>query len=1277
MRFITRRGDRLRLGHGLTEASDATTLRRTTRGWAAVAAAMTITAAGLTTATGAPPAGQAAGAPAGAPAATATTADTTGVVITAFRTRGPGGAFDEFVEVRNLGHEPVDISGWALQGCATGSGNPSTRVTVPTGTTEITPGGYFLFVNPTQDQYSGGTTPDLTFSTGIADGGASGVRLVDGDGAMVSGVGTTHPDSQCAEGGGWATSFPTSSPYDLVRVGDRTDETQVSGVNADDFANAAVTPRNSTFDPDEPPPGDLSLECTAPFTVTAGYSAADGPFVDGKAITASAIGGSGALTFAVTSVDPAPAAGEVSVTATDDGTAEIRFSDDVPGLDPARSPGVYSVTTSVTDGDGETATCTVDVRMVPVLNIGHLRGVVPDDTNGRLHVSPYALGSPIFQPGDPIAVQGVVTQLTMEENPNGFDFQGFFIQSLDADPAGIDGFDPDAPVFTDGDPRTSDGLWVSTGTFPTVRPDTATSVPIGQQYRPQLGDVVTLRGPVVEDFQQTVLQNPFVVDVTTPVDTGVDLAAHIAVVEVDPPDDIQEASVYWERLAGMQTEVPAGSVVVSGNDVFAPSTSEFWVIRGDHPVALRDDPAHRRVFRDYHPLAHNGPHDLTQGPGDQNGYRIVLGSFGLKAAADDATTTIAPARSGDTLNDAVRGGLFYSFDKYQVMVDEQPDLQRGADPSAASLQAVEGFDPDTEYSVMVYNVENLYDFRSDPFSGCDLDPDVVPEGQQPTSTCTADEPGGSTVRPPFTYAPRSQEQYDAHRVAIAEQILHALQAPDVITIQEAEKQDVCVPVYDEASPADSAMDCDLSAPEAGEDMTTTERGSGAPDTIEELALEIFILSDGAVRYEASGDAVNGRDVRGITQGFLHRVDRVELVPADELLADPVLGDGDAVDIPYPEINERTELAPWVKEAANPKAVNAVLADDVPVQDGGRFPDTGYVFTRPAQVAKFRLYPEGVGNGTYVERYVTSNHMSAGPDGRVEQRTEQARLNAAVGEAARTDGGQVLVTGDFNVFPRPDDPFPAFKTDPDRAPSDQLAAMYERGFTNLHDVILDEAPENTYSFVFRGVSQILDHVFVDDATLDELVVARFVHVNVDYPAGVPDFEPGRGASDHDPLYARFRFAPDGEPECTSTVTGVHVGPLSVSAGVTCLAAASVFGPVTVAAEASVVSSDGTRITGPVRARDAAAVTLCGTTVAGPVSLSGSSAVTLGDPEANCAGNVITGPVQITGTAGPTVVAGNAIVGPLSCRDNDPAPVDQGAPNTVVGPASGQCRNLTTP
>ncbi|AYY12102.1 hypothetical protein EF847_04655 [Actinobacteria bacterium YIM 96077] len=1220
---------------------------------------------------------QAAGSPS-APAGARSDADMTSshedVVITALRTRGPQGAFDEYVEVRNLGADPVDISGWSLQGCASSSGNASTRVNVPQDTDPVAPGGYFLFANHSQDQYSAGTEPDLTYGTGFADSGASGARIVDAGGEMVSGVGTTDADSQCAEGGGWASSFPTSVPFDVVRVGDRADETQVTGDNADDFENVENAPRNSGFDGDEPPPSDVSVQCEAPFTITEGFAAEDGEYVNGKAVTATATGGTGALDFAVTGVSPEPESGEVSVAGVDGNEAEIRFGDDVPGLDPTDTDGEYTVTIEVTDASGDTATCDVDVRVVPVLDIGELRGAVPGDANGREYVSPYALGSPVFQPGDPIAVRGVVTQRTMEENDDGdYDFQGFFIQSLDADPAEIDGFEAGDPAFSDGDDQTSDGLWVSTSTFPTVRPDFASTPPIGEQYYAEPGDIVTLRGPIVEDFQQTVLQSPFVVDVATPEESGADLDSHIEVTEADPPDDVQEASVYWERLAGMQVEVPEDSLAVSGNDSFAPSTSEFWAIRGDHPVAQRDDPAHRRVFRDYHPLAHNGPFDLEEGPGDQHAYRMVLGSFGIKAAQDDATATITPARSGDTFAEATQGGLYFSFDKYQIMVDAQPELERGPDPSASSLDVVDGFEPANEYSVMVYNVENLYDYRSDPFSGCDLDPDIVPDGQQPTSTCEADEPGGSTVSPPFTYAPRDQESYDAQRTAIAEQILLALDAPDIITIQEAEKQDVCVPVYDEDTPAESFLDCDLSAPEDGETMESTDRGSGAPDTVEELALEIFRQSEGDIRYEASGDAVNGRDVRGITQGFLHRTDRVELASVDDVLDDPVLGDGDAVDLPYPGDDERTDVAPWVKEPANPKAVNAVLADDAELEDGGRFPQSGYAFTRPVQVAKFRIYPDGVGTGEYVERYVTSNHMSSGPDRRVEQRTEQARLNAAVGEAIRDAGGQVLVTGDFNVFPRPDDPFPAFQTDPEREPTDQLSAMYERGFTNLHDVIIDEAPENTYSFIFQGVSQILDHIFVDDTTLDELVIARFIHINADYPAETPDFEAGRGASDHDPLYARFGFEAVGEPECTETVSGRHAGPLHASEGVTCLEGATVFGPVNIEPGASFVAHD-SRITGSVDASDADDILFCDTRVIGPTKLAGSSAVTLGDPERDCGSNALIGPVSLTGTTGPSVLAGNRIIGGLTCEDNDPAPVNRDVANDVLGPARGQCSDL---
>jgi hypothetical protein len=1066
----------------------------------------------------------------------------------------------DFVELFNRSAEPIDLDGRSVQyASATGTGNFGANagllVVLPDAT--IPPGGYFLV------GLAGGSTgddlpmPDATGTINAAAGAGKFVIAEGTDGLGCNGGSTPCSPQQEAriidlvgygnanyfEGEGAAPTLNNSTA--AFRLSDGCQDTDD---NAADFTSGAPDPRTSaspTIDcgddtaPPPPPPG-LTLACTAPQTITEGYSEVDGEFVAGKAITATASNTDGDVTFTVAGVDPAPAAGELLVTSDGD-EAEVRFSDEVPGLDPTEGSGQYTVTIEAAEGD-DTATCSVNVRVVPVLNLGELRGVVPDDADGREHVSPYALGSPIFQPGPAIATVGVVTQRTLEENANSqFDFEGFFIQSLaeDVDLEDLDLGDLRAieDLVADGDARTSDGLWVSTGTFATVRPDTPTTPPQAQQYRAEPGDIVVLRGPIVEDFQQTVLQNPFVVDVLRADETGVDLDTDIEVTEANPPDDAQQASVYWERLAGMQVEVPAGAMAVGGTDRFDPSTAETWVIRGDHPVALRDDPDARRVFRDYHPLAHPLGADLEERR-DQNGYRILLGSFGIKAAQQDATALITPMRTGDTTAETVQGGLFFAFSKYQVMVQEQPGRVAGPDPSASSLAAVDGFDPSDEYAVMVYNVFNLYDFRDDPLSDCDVNPGDSPDFG-PNPGCVPDEGNANppSNQPTFGYAPRSQEAYDQQRIAIAEQIVDALQAPDVITIQEAEKQDVCVPVYDEVNPADSFMDCDLSPAAPGETMENTDRGSGAPDTAEELALEIFARTDGEIRYEASGDAVHGRDVRGITQAFLHRTDRVELVPADELEDDPVLGVGDAIDIAYPSQDVRTPLAPWVTaEAANPKSINAELTDEAIALaqslgesiDGGRFPQTRYVFTRGVQVAKFRIFPDGVDSGgPYVERYITSNHMSAVPDSRTAQRREQARLNAAVNEAVVEAGGRVMNTGDFNVFPRPDDPFPRFETDPDREPSDQLAPLYERGFFNLHDVIIEELPANTYSFIFQGISQILDHIFVDQDTLEELVVARFVHVNIDFPAETPGFEPGRGASDHDPLYARFLFGLDDE------------------------------------------------------------------------------------------------------------------------------------------------------
>ncbi len=61
---------------------------------------------------------------------------------------------------------------------------------------------------------------------------------------------------------------------------------------------------------------------------------------------------------------------------------------------------------------------------------------------------------------------------------------------------------------------------------------------------------------------------------------------------------------------------------------------------------------------------------------------------------------------------------------------------------------------------------------------------------------------------------------------------------------------------------------------------------------------------------------------------------------------------------------------------------------------------------------------------FTDLYALSNHFSSTPDARVGQRTEQAAYNAAIVAALQEadPAARVITAGDFNVFPRPDDPF---------------------------------------------------------------------------------------------------------------------------------------------------------------------------------------------------------------------------------------------------------------
>ncbi len=622
-------------------------------------------------------------------------------------------------------------------------------------------------------------------------------------------------------------------------------------------------------------------------------------------------------------------------------------------------------------------------------------------------------------------------------------------------------------LATDDDsPLTSDGISVYNGRFSTIRYVTG-----GPQYAPQVGDEVVIRGSVSEYFGLTELGNPFIVSVLR---HGVDLSSEIAQVDAAPPHLLADAHRYWERLESMYVHLPQGASVIEGRNIFSSTyDGEMWMIAASDSLMERADPYARRVFRDPHPLDDLGP---TGSFDNGNGERILLTSHGLKGAVNDSTVIIGPSHVFQTTTSELSGAVSYAFSKYGIEVTEQPALADGADPAENAPPQPATAD---EYATSDYNVENLYDYRDDPTDGCDFGGN---------SGC----PG---VSPPFDYVPASEAAYQQHLADIAAQINGPMHDPDLLMIQEAEDQDVCSVVGD-------ALDCGTLA------TATDTNPDGKPDVLQELALTIS--ADGGPTYDAAFDR-DGADARGIISAFLFRSDKVELLPAVDDTG--FLGTDTGIDY-------RSDPLAYNSDVSNPKAVNAVLPGDVDTSTGT---DGDNVYTRAPQVGHFRIWRTGIDQSVFIDLWAVSNHFSSTPDARVGQRTEQAAYNAAIFAAieAADPGARIVSAGDFNVYPRPDDPFAP--GEPYGAasvgPSDQLGPMYDAGLHNLWDDLVAQVPASAYSYVYEGQAQTLDMQWANDPMYADFVQMRAAHINADWAVDYAG-DPGRGASDHDPQVARW-------------------------------------------------------------------------------------------------------------------------------------------------------------
>ena len=940
---------------------------------------------------------------------------------------------NDFIELYNLSASPVDVTGWSVQ---YGSSSGSTwQVTALAGS--IAPGQYYLV------QEAAGTggsvdlpTPDATGS--IAMSGSDGkVALVNSTTALSGTCPAGRVDlvgygsANCYEGTA-ATPSLSNTTAALRKSGGAQDTDD----NSADFDIGAPNPRNSVY-----PFGAVGL-ATPDSVLTAS---------DPILLTVAVTPGTNPVSTGITvSCDLSAIGGSATQSLYDDGTnGDLVAGDNTFSFtttDP--TPGTSTLSCDFADAQMRSGTTTITVTLLTVIPIGTVNGAVLDTDDGTTHVSPYV--------GQTVTIQGVIYENTLQATSNPANtYKGFFIQNTAA--------------TADGDPMTSDGLFVFMSTFNDL---------IGG-YVPTVGDEVVISGSISEYYNMTELTSATLV---MPVlRSGVDIEAEVAPVVADPPADLADANRYWERLQGMRVQVPANSIVLGGRSVFSPADAEVWVASPTSTIGQRAVGYTQRAFRDAHPLDDN----YNPAVWDGNGYRILMGSLGIKSSLGDAQALIDPARTFDTVTNAPAGGLNYTYSKYRIEITGQPTLSNGPDPALNNPPAA--VDPSLGYTIADYNLENLYDYRNDPFSGCDFEGDTG---------CPQVAPFLSGITPPFNYVPASDADYQARLTDIAHQIIDDLHSPDILMVQEVENQDICTVNVD-------TLVCG-----------TTDNADGKPDVLQELALKIAAL--GGPAYDAAFDR-DSSDLRGIIPAFLYRTNRVQLLPPSA--SDPVLGSA-------PTVVYAGAPVPNDSQVSNPKTLNAELPAGVSACE------TSWVFPRAPDIALFRVYDKSIPPGIimgpqttviYQDVYVINNHFKSGPDSCVAHRTEQAKYNAAIVKAIETakPDANVVVGGDLNVYPRPDDPFAPIGQ---AGNSDQLGALYDPnlGMKNLWEALLNQAPEAAYSYVYVGMAQTLDQMFVNHALLTNVHQVRVAHINSDFAADYSG-DVARGTSDHDPMVATIYWA----------------------------------------------------------------------------------------------------------------------------------------------------------
>ncbi len=238
---------------------------------------------------------------------------------------------------------------------------------------------------------------------------------------------------------------------------------------------------------------------------------------------------------------------------------------------------------------------------------------------------------------------------------------------------------------------------------------------------------------------------------------------------------------------------------------------------------------------------------------------------------------------------------------------------------------------------------------------------------------------------------------------------------------------------------------------------------------------------------------DGPDKRGIDVGLLYRTDRVKILHSETRQGCTMLIDGLG-----PDGNHDME-----------RPENAVTCDldQLPGNEGNR------LFSRPPLVVRLEVCD--ISCDSEAKRtpfWVVAFHLkSKFEDSAFHAYTEQRRIEQAnflaeiyTGLRRVDPNSRVVLAGDFNDFP------------------DSKAAA-RLGAAGLVNLMAGSPQDGRYTYIFRGISQVLDQVFVSPNIAREgpaFLQAFPLNIASDFPAGM-EADPATAlrASDHDPVLVR--------------------------------------------------------------------------------------------------------------------------------------------------------------